>query len=143
MDKKKQKIVLPLDLRKGNNDSALRCYWFGRFNQSEIIVVAANDKSRDSQQQVTQNVIHAKKLFGQLRIAHKMYKGEKGNFQNSFEALQFALKSESDMLALPGSSIITPLDRIIGLPEGKIIKNAQHLPVLLINPRRDNYILCD
>jgi hypothetical protein len=136
-------IVLPIDLRRGNSDSTLWCSWFGRFNPSEITVVAANDKSRNSQQQVTQNVILAKKLFGQFRIAHKIYKGEKGSFQNSFEALEYALKSKSDMFVLPGSSVITPLDRIIGLPEGKIIKNAQHLPVLLINPRRDNYILCD
>jgi hypothetical protein len=63
--------------------------------------------------------------------------------QNSFEALEFALSENADLLILLGSSVITPLDWLIGLPERKIIRNAGNLPVLLVNPRRDNYILCD
>jgi hypothetical protein len=41
-----------------------------------------------------------------------------------------------------GSSTITLLDIIIGLPEKKIITKAGNLPVLLINSKRDNYLLC-
>jgi hypothetical protein len=138
-----KKVVLPVDLRKENSDSALWCSWFGRFNQSEIVVVAASDKSHDSQQQVGKNVLFTKKLFQKFNVGHHIFKGSKSSLQNSFEALEFALADKADMLVLLGSSVITPLDWLIGLPERKIIRNAEEIPVLLVNPRRDNYVLCD
>jgi len=137
-----KKVVLPVDLRKENSD-ALWCSWFGRFNQSEIVVVAASDKSHDSQQQVGKNVLFTKKLFQKFNVGHHIFKGSKSSLQNSFEALEFALADKADMLVLLGSSVITPLDWLIGLPERKIIRNAEEIPVLLVNPRRDNYVLCD
>ncbi|MBW6537100.1 MAG: hypothetical protein K0B11_18980 [Mariniphaga sp.] len=136
-------IVLPVDLRKENSDSALWSSWFGRFNQSEIIAIAANEKNKDSQKQVARNVTLAKKLYLKFNVSHKVFKGSRTSLRNSFEALEFALAEKSDLLILLGSSVITPLDWLIGLPERKIIKNAGNIPVLLVNPRRDNYILCD
>ena len=136
-------IVLPIDLRKENSDSILWSSWFGRFNHSEIIAIAANEKNKDSQKQVARNVTLAKKLYLKFKVNHKMFKGRKSSLQNSFEALEFALSEKADLLILLGSSVITPLDWLIGLPERKIIRNAGNLPVLLVNPRRDNYILCD
>jgi hypothetical protein len=136
-------IVLPIDLRKENSDSALWSSWFGRFNQSEIFAIAANEKSKESQKQIARNISLAKKLYLKFNISHKLFKGKKSSLQNSFEALDFALSENADLLILLGSSVITPLDWLIGLPERKIIRNAGNLPILLVNPRRDNYILCD
>ncbi len=138
-----QKIILPIDLRRENSDTTLWCSWFGRFAKSEIIAVAANEKSRDSQRLVMQNVMMAKKLFKKTGIGHKIYKGKKSSFNNCFEAMDLALNSDTDLFILLGSSVITPIDWLIGLPERKIINKAGNLPVLLVNPRRDNYILCD
>jgi hypothetical protein len=138
-----REIVLPVDLRKENSDTALWCSWFGRFNQSNIIAVAANEKRKESQGQVARNIMLTKKLFRKFDISHKIFKGSKTSLQNSFEAMDFALTSNTDLLVLLGSSVITPLDWLVGLPERKIIRNAGNLPVLLVNPRRDNYILCD
>lgn len=136
-------IVQPIDLRKENSDGSLWCSYFGRFNNSEIVVVAANDKSKANKRQVVSNVELTRKLYRKFEIAHKVYKGTKSSFRNSFEALDLALASESNLLVILGSSAVTPLDLIIGLPERKIIQRAGNLPVLLINPRKDNYILCD
>lgn len=138
-----KKIIMPLDLRKENSDSALWCSWFGRFNQSEIVIVAANDKGKDEQKQIARNVYLTNKLLTQLQIAHKIYKGRKSSLQNAFEALELARSSNSDLLVILGSSTITPIDILVGLPERKIVQQAEKLPVLVINPRRDNYVLCD
>lgn len=138
-----KKLILPIDLRRENAESALWCSYFGRFNSSGIIVVAANDKNKDEQKQVTMNVAVCKKLFHKFRIEHKIFRGNKSSLQNSFEALELALSLESDLLVILGSTVITPLDLLIGLPEKKIINRAGNLPVLVINPRKDNYILCD
>jgi len=136
-------IVFPLDLRKENADTTLWCSWFGRFCNSNIAVVVANDKDTDSKRQVHHNLLFAKKLFQKSAINYKLYKGQRTSLFNSFEASDYAINSKADMLILLGSSTITPLDWLIGLPERKIIKKAGKMPVLLVNPRRDNYILCD
>ena len=138
-----KKLILPIDLRNENKESALWSSYFGRFNSSVIILIAANDKGKDEQKQVSVNVALCKKLFQKFKIVHKVFRGAKSSLKNSFEALELAQSSKSDLLVILGSSVITPLDLLIGLPEKKIIKRAGSLPVLVINPRKDNYILCD
>jgi hypothetical protein len=138
-----KKLILPIDLRKENRDSALWCSYFGRFNGSVIIVVAASDKGNEEKRQVTVNVALCRKLFQKFKITHKIFRGTKSSLNNSFEALDLAISSKSDLLVILGSSVFTPLDLLVGLPEKKIIKKAGNLPVLVINPRKDNYILCD
>lgn len=138
-----KKLILPIDMRKEASESALWGSYFGRFNGSELVVIAANDKGKEEKQQIAKSVVLSKKLFKKFKINHKVFKGTKGSFRNAFEALDYALSTEFDMLLILGSSTITPLDILIGLPERKIIKRAGNLPVLVINPRRDNYMLCD
>lgn len=138
-----RKIVFPIDLRKENSDTSLWCSWFGRFFHSGIVAIAANEKRREAQRMVAKNVGLTKRLFQKFGIAHKMFKGRKSSLGNSFEALDFALSSDTELLVLLGSSVITPLDLLVGLPERKIIRRAGSLPVLIVNPRRYNYILCD
>ena len=138
-----KKLILPIDFRKENQDCMLWGSYFGRFNSSGIVVVAANDKAKEEQRQVAVNVALGRKWFQKFKIEHKVFKGSKSSFQNAFEALELALSSESDLLILLGSSTITLVDLLIGLPEKKITKRAGKLPILIINPRKDNYILCD
>ncbi len=135
-------IILPVDMRKGIPDAAIWSSYFGRFNESTITVIAANHKRKNEQKQVTNNIVRIKKLLQKFNIEHKIYKGTKSSLRNSFEALDFAQLSNSDMLILQGSSTITPLDILLGLPEKKIIKRAGSLAVLLVNARRESYVLC-
>jgi len=136
-------LVQPIDLRKEISDSALWCSYFGRFNKAEIVVVAANDKSKEGKAQVSKNALITRKLYRKFKIEHKLYKGRKSSLRNAFEALDLALASDCNLLVILGSSNITPLDMLIGLPEKKIVVKAGKLPVMVINPRKDNYILCD
>lgn len=138
-----KRLIFPVDLRKENSECALWCSYFGRFNSAGIVVIAANHKGNEEQRQVKTNVALTKKLFQKFKIEHKIFMGTKSSLNNSFEALELAHSSKSDLLVILGSSVITPLDLLVGLPENKIIKNAGNLPVLIINPRKDNYILCD
>lgn len=138
-----KKVAVPVDIRRENSDTILWCSWFGRFNKSEIIAVAAREKQEDSKKLVSYNIMQARKLFSNTAVAHQILRGKKSSWQNSYETAAFALSEGCDLLVLLGSSVITPLDWLIGLPERKIVANAGSLPVLLVNPRRDNYILCD
>lgn len=136
-------IVQAIDLRGETSDSSLWCSYFGRFNNAEIVVIAANDKGKSEKNDVAKNVKLSCKLYRKFKIQHKVYKGTKGSFRNTFEALELALASDCNLLTILGSSAVTPLDLLIGLPERKIVQRAGNLPVLVINPRKDNYILCD
>lgn len=136
-------LTLPIDFRKENSDSTLWSSYFGRYNSSEILVIAANDKRKDEMARVKRNVALAKKLFQKFSIQHKIYKGTKSSFRNVFESLELALAGDCDLFVMLASSSVTPLDWIAGLPERKILERAGNLPVLMINPRRDNYILCE
>lgn len=136
-------LVQPLDLRKENSDGSLWASYFGRFNAGEIVMVAANDKSKEGKNGVAKNVVLSRKLYEKFNILHKVYKGSKSSFRVVFEALEHALASDCNIFLILGSSSITPLDYLIGLPERKIVNKAGKLPVMVINPRRDNYILCD
>jgi len=137
------KVVLPVDLRNETSDSAVWSSYFGRFNNAGMVVVAANEKGKDEQRRVKKNVALTKKLFQKFDISHKIYKGQKSSWRNAFEALEFAQSSGSNLFIVLGSSAVTPLDYVIGLPERKLVKMADEMPVLYINPRRDNYVLCD
>lgn len=136
-------LIFPIDLRKESSDTVLWGSYFGRYNESKIVAVAANDKGKDAHKKITKNVESAKKLFQNLKLTHKIYKGSRSSLRNTFETFEFAQSSRADLLIILGSSTITPLDYIIGLPERKIIKKAGSFPVLIINARKDNYILCD
>ena len=138
-----KKLILPVDLRSENKDSGLWCSYFGRFNSSAIVVVAANDKNKDDQKQVGMNLALIKRLFLKAKVEFKIFKGTKSSFKNSFEALDLALTSNCDLLVILGSLVISPIDLMVGLPEKKILKKAGNLPVLVVNPTKDNYILCD
>ncbi len=136
-------LVQPIDMRKETSDSSLWCSYFGRFNAAEIITISANDKTREAKNKVMKNTDLTRKLYQKFKIIHKRFKGSKSSLRNVFEALELALVSDCNLLVILGSSSITPVDWLIGLPERKIVNRAGKLPVMIINPRKDNYILCD
>ena len=136
-------LLQPIDLRKEISDSSLWCSYFGRFNAAQIVTISANDKTQEAKQNVMKNTALTRKLYKKFKIVHKLFRGSKSSLHNVFEALEMALVSDCNLLVILGSSNITPLDLLIGLPEKKVIKAAGKLPVMVINPRKDNYILCD
>ncbi len=138
-----KKVTAPIDLRKENSDVSLWCSYFGRFNRSEIVVAVAKDKEKSNIRQITKNILNMKKLLEKFQVPHKIYKGTKNSFAIQYEALGIAKKNQSELFIMLGSSFVTPVDLLLGLPEEKVLKKCGNLPVMIINPRKDMYILCD
>ena len=138
-----KKITIPIDVRRETSDAGLWCGYFGKFNGSEIVATVATDKNKDNIKSITKNVLKLKTHLGKVKAPLKVYKGKKNSFSIQFEALQLAKQTGADLYITLGSSVVTPIDKIIGLPERKILKNAGSLPVLLVNPRKDMYVLCE
>jgi hypothetical protein len=137
------RLIQPVDIRKEIGDTTLWCSYFGRSNDASIVSLVANDKTRENRYNIQKNIENCKNIYDKFKIHHKLFKGKKNSLGNAFEALETALSSDCNLLVILGSSSITPLDLLIGLPEKKIIKKAGKLPIMVINPQRDNYILCD
>lgn len=138
-----KKVILPIDLRKESKDAILWASYFARFHHSGINAIAARDKMKENKKSVQKNILWLKKLFSTFNLGIKVFKGQTNSLKIQFEALDLAKQSDADLLIVLGSSYVSVIDRLIGLPEKKIVKNAGLLPVLLINPRKDIYHLCD
>jgi hypothetical protein len=84
-----------------------------------------------------------KKFLSSLNVRFSLIEGKSTSWGIWNETLANAKSWNGDALIFSGSSSVSLLDLLIGLPEKKIIRQAGNLPVLLINPRKDICVLCD
>jgi hypothetical protein len=138
-----RKIVFPVDLRKAVNECALWSSYFGRFNRSEIVLIPANDNDDDNRRLVFKNLRQIQSFFQKLKINFSIQKGTKTSMGNGMEALEYSKISQADLIVIAGSTYISLPDLLIGLPEKKMVKKSGHIPVLVINPRIENYMMCE
>lgn len=138
-----RKIITPVDLRSQIRDVLLWTIYFSKYFQAEAIVIGANDKSSGNLGLVKAHLNAFKKSALKFNLNHKIYRGRRNSLSVQYEALEYALAEDADLLVLLGSSVVTPLEWIFGLPEKKIIRKAGTLPVLVINPAREVYALCE
>lgn len=138
-----KQVLLPLDYRKVMKFGSLWGTYFGRFNQSEIEVLLAKETNEENKKKLNINAKSIANLLSKFSIVVKFTDAKKSSFALSSEALQYAQKNKHNLLIAPASQKVTLIDLLIGLPETKLIKQAEGLPVLCINPSRDMLILCD
>jgi len=136
-------VLLPFDCRKASKEASLWPSYLGRFNQSVVHAICANDTDKDRSLTVKKNMGFIQKFFVNLNVRHHFYTGKSSSWGIFKEVLTNAAQWNGDVLTFAGSTYITILDLIIGLPEEKIVRQAGFLPVLIINPRKDICVLCD
>jgi hypothetical protein len=138
-----RKVIFPVDLRHQNQDAMKWVLYFGKYNHSEITAIGANDKVKANQRLVTAHLWSLKKMLTKSGVSLKIIKGTRSSLGIHNEGLSAAFQLQADLLILLGSSTITILDLLVGLPEEKMIKKAAGLPVLVVNPRRETYLVCE
>ena len=136
-------LILAVDQRKQNSETAIWSSYFGRFNHAKIDLLISNQTKKTIKKHVDINIAFFRTLFQKLNIQYEILRAQKTGIDIGLEALYFALENKYDLFITLGSELTNPLEIIFGLPEKKIIKNAGNLPVLIINPRKDSYVLCD
>jgi len=137
------KIVYPVDLRRQNRDVLKWILYFGKYQHSEIVAIGANDKSPANRKLVAGHLASLKSTLVKYGIKHKIYRGTLNSLRIHNEGFEVAGQFHAGMLVLLGSSFITLLDLIIGLPEEKIVRQAKEMAVLVVNPRRETYLVCE
>ena len=136
-------VLVPVDYRKASKENALWASYLGRFNQSTIHLVYAKETDSEQLSKLKQNLIFIKKFLSSLNIKHQFIPAESNSWGIFSETLTKASEWDGDVMIFAGSTNISLIDLLIGLPEEKIIKKAGDLPILIINPLKDICILCD
>jgi hypothetical protein len=136
-------ILVPVDCRKASKEASLWPSYLGRFNQSMVHLVYAKETDPDQEKILKNNLSFIQKFFSNLNVRHHLIAGESSSWGIFNETLSSAVKLNGDVMSFAGSTYISLIDLIIGLPEEKIVRKAGNLPILIINPRKDVCILCD
>lgn len=135
-----KKILIPIDFRNSTKDATLWGSYLGRFNNSEIKLLVANDSTdKDLNQKVNKIEVFVKKFYGQFSFPYSMEKGKAGSWRIHKEAIKNS--DAYDLLIFTGSINISVIDRLLG-PFEKQIVNRCKIPILLTNPQKEMYVLC-
>lgn len=136
-------VLVPVDYRKASKETSLWASYLGRFNRSQIQVIFARETNRDDETRLMRNVKFFQKFLSSLNVRHSLVEGNSSSWGICTETLENAQKLKGDVMIFSGSSTITLIDLMIGLPEKRIVQKAGNLPVMLINPRKDICMICD
>ena len=135
--------MVPIDFRKASKDTSLWASYFGRFNKANINLIYARETERERAAKLTRNLNFFRKFLSSLNVSHRVYSGKTTSWGIYEEAISRTDEFLGDLLIISGSSNVTLIDLIVGLPEKKLLRKAGKLPVLMINPKKDICVLCD
>ncbi len=136
-------VLMPVDFRKASKEATLWASYLGRFNRSKVHIVYAHESDSIQNSAVKTNLSFMQKLLTNLKVSFELTEGNSGSWGICSQTLRDASRWNGDVMIFVGSTYITLIDRIIGLPEEKIVKSSGNIPILIINPLRDVCVLCD
>ncbi len=133
-----KKILLPVSFLVEELEKAQFAAAFGRFFGAEISLLLAKDYGSKA-------LINSEKINSVLEkfnLKANIINGQKDSFKINQEALRVAENVQFDLLIVSASREYGLDDLIFGSMEQKLIKKST-IPILLVNPRDDLYVLCD
>ena len=133
-----EQISLPVSFLIEDKEKAPFASAFGRFLKSKILIYSPKDYGSKARQNINQ----MKTLFNSFSLDYEEKQGKKDSFGIEREAAQNAENDNCGMVIISASREYGLDDIIFGSKEKKILQKTQ-IPILLINPRADLYVLCD
>jgi len=131
-------ISVPMSFLVEDKEKAVFASAFGRFFESKLLIYAPNDYGSKARQNINQ----MKTLFNSFSLNYEEKQGKKDSFGIEREAALNAANDNCGMVIISASREYGIDDIIFGSKEKKILQKT-HIPILLINPRADLYVLCD
>ncbi len=133
-----RKVLVPIGFLVEEREKGVFCSGMGRFFHSEILLMTANDYGSRAKEN-TEGIIT---LLDKFQIAHQNVTAKKDSFKVEIEAAKRAKELQAGMLLISASREYGMDDLIFGPKEQKVIEKSP-IPVMVINPRKDLYALCD
>lgn len=132
------KVLVPVGFLTEEIEKAQFAAAFGRFCDSEITLLQA----RDYGSKAAVNIGKIKSVLDKFSLKFHVQQGEKDSFKIEYEAVQKAQTDGYGLVIASASREYGPDDLIFGPKEFHLVRRSV-IPVLLINPRADLYVLCD
>jgi len=133
-----KRVLLPIGFLEEELEKAQFAAAFGRFSNSEIKMLLANDYGSKA----TANAEKMKSLFDKFDFKYSLDKAKKDSFKVEMESVQVAENMNAGIIIVSASRDYGLDDIVFGPKEYHVVKKST-VPVLLVNPRGDLYALCD
>jgi len=133
-----KQVLLPIGFLEEELEKAQFAAAFGRFCNSEIKMLLANDYGSKA----AANAEKMKSLFDKFDFKYSLDKAQKDSFKVEMESIQVAENMNAGIIIVSASRDYGLDDIIFGPKEYHVVKKST-IPVLLVNPRGDLYALCD
>ena len=128
-------IVFPVDFRKENKEKITGALYMAKYYNSKVHMIVEHVDDGALKKRVANNLVFAKKLFGEKAIEYSITIADKGTF--SEKTIQFAQKIQADLILIMTTRDIKLTDYVMGANEQQIIANDARVPVMCVNPRAD------
>lgn len=132
------RALVPVRFLTEEKEKGILASKLARFCNTSITLLQA----RDFGSKTTTNINGIKTLFEKLQITCEIKQARKDSFKVQNEAALQASAGDADIVLITSSREYGLDDIIFGPPERKIIQQSK-VPVMILNPRRDIYVLCD
>ncbi len=133
-----EKILLPVNFLEEELKKAQFASAFGRFCNSEIHILQANDYGTKA----ATNVVRMQKLFNKFDLKVQVEKAKGDSFKVDKEAVNKAIELKAGLIIVTASREYGLDDIFFGPREQHLIRKS-FIPLLIVNPRADLYALCD
>ena len=131
-------VVLPIGFLEEELEKAQFASAFGRFSQSKIHMLLANDYGSKAKR----NAEKMQNLFDKFNLPYTLSTAKSDSFKVEMEAIEFATKVNGGIIIISASRDYGLDDIFFGPKEFHVIRKSE-IPILLVNPRGDLYALCD
>jgi nucleotide-binding universal stress UspA family protein len=132
------KIILPVNFLEEEVEKAQFASAFGRFCNSEIHILQANDYGSKA----ATNVERMQELFNKFDLNVQVEKAKGDSFKVDKEAVNKAIELKAGLIIITASRDYGLDDILFGPREQHLIRKST-IPLLIVNPRADLYALCD
>jgi nucleotide-binding universal stress UspA family protein len=126
-------IVFPVDFKTESKEKTQMAIFMGKYFDSKIHILSTATTDKNILRKTKINMAFAIKYFIQNNIEYEIHEVPKGNFAQ--QTIDFAQKTNADIILIVTTKNITFADYVIGASEQYIIANSSKIPVCCVNPK--------
>jgi nucleotide-binding universal stress UspA family protein len=138
-----KKIILPIDSTKESKEKVLWASYFGRFNESELKVMAASVKDEYLLRQMNNNLKFIKKIFDSFEVNFEILRTTQKQSSIDEAAIHAAADENAGLVIILSTKSYGILDLLKGPKELGLITNEERISIMCLNQRDDLYVMCD